>query len=112
MFTCKERVVRDGRLVCFAGQVMSEEEAEALGLAGGPASPGEAPKAPTISDLKAELDELGVAYDKRAKKGELEELLKAAKSAQPVPDPDEGGDPADPDEGGDPADPDDPEGDE
>ncbi len=46
MFTCKERVIRDGRLVCFAGQVMSEEEAEALGLAGSPASPEDAEAAP------------------------------------------------------------------
>ena len=45
MFTCPERVIRDGKLVCFAGQVMSEEEAEALGLAAAPAST-EAPAAP------------------------------------------------------------------
>lgn len=46
MFACKERVIRDGRLVCFAGQIMSEEEAEALGLAGSPASPEDAEASP------------------------------------------------------------------
>lgn len=83
MFTCKERVIRDGKLVCFAGQIMSEEEAEALGLSGAPASaeaPAE-PKEPTAAEIKAELDELGVAYDKKAKKADLKELLAEAKSA-------------------------------
>ena len=46
MFTCKARVIRDGRLVCFAGQVMSDDEAEALGLTGAPASPEGAEAAP------------------------------------------------------------------
>lgn len=83
MFTCPERVIRDGRLVCFAGQVMSEEEAEALGLTGAPASAEApaAPKEPTAAEIKAELDELGVAYDKKAKKADLKELLAKAIAA-------------------------------
>lgn len=82
MFTCPERVIRDGKLVCFAGQVMSEEEAETLGLTGAPASTEapSAPKEPTAADIKAELDELGVAYDKKAKKADLKELLAEAKA--------------------------------
>jgi enoyl-CoA hydratase/carnithine racemase len=32
MFVCSKRVERDGRLVCFKGQTMTEAEAEALGL--------------------------------------------------------------------------------
>lgn len=82
MFTCPERVIRDGKLVCFAGQVMSEEEAETLGLTGAPASTEapSAPKEPTAADIKAELDALGVAYDKKAKKADLKELLAEAKA--------------------------------
>lgn len=82
MFTCPERVIRDGKLVCFAGQVMSEEEAEALGLAGAPASPEApaAPKEPTAAEIKAELEALGVSYDKKAKKADLKELLAEAKA--------------------------------
>lgn len=101
MFTCKERVIRDGRLVCFAGQIMSEEEAEALGLADAPASP-ESPSAPketTAAAIKAELDELGVAYDKKAKKADLKELLAEAKAAA-APECDQGDDGAVGDEPG------------
>jgi hypothetical protein len=32
MFVCPKRIERDGRLVCFKGQTMTEAEAEALGL--------------------------------------------------------------------------------
>lgn len=97
MFACKERVIRDGRLVCFAGQIMSEEEAEALGLAGAPASPESpaAPKEQTAAEIKAELDALGIAYDKRAKKDVLKELLAEAKSVPAVPDCDSDDDDAD-----------------
>lgn len=95
MFTCPERVIRDGKLVCFAGQVMSEEEAETLGLTGAPASAEatSAPKEPTAADIKAELDALGVAYDKKAKKADLKELLAEAK-ATAAPEGDHGDDDA------------------
>lgn len=85
MFTCPERVIRDGKLVCFAGQVMSEEEAEALGLAGAPASTEApaAPKEPTAAEIKAELEALGVSYDKKAKKADLKELLAEAGAPPP-----------------------------
>lgn len=95
MFTCPERVIRDGKLVCFAGQVMSEEEAETLGLTGAPASTEatSAPKEPTAADIKAELDALGVAYDKKAKKADLKELLAETK-ATAAPEGDHGDDDA------------------
>jgi hypothetical protein len=101
MFTCPERVIRDGKLVCFAGQVMSEEEAEALGLAGAPASPEApaAPKEPTAAEIKAELEALGVSYDKKAKKADLKELLADAKAA-PAPEGDQSDDDAAGDEPG------------
>lgn len=36
MYTSNERVVRDGRLIAFEGEVMSDEEAERRGLSGEP----------------------------------------------------------------------------
>lgn len=95
MFICPERVVRNERLVCFAGQVLSDDEAEALGLTGAPASPESpaAPKEPTAAEIKAELDALGVAYDKKAKKADLKELLAEAK-ATAAPEGDHGDDDA------------------
>lgn len=87
MFICPDRVVRDGRLMCFAGQVLSDTEAEALGLAGAPASPvaAGAPKEPTAAEIKAELDTLGVAYDKKAKKDALKDLLAEVLAAPAAP---------------------------
>lgn len=101
MFTCPERVIRDGKLVCFAGQVMSEEEAEALGLAAAPASTEApaAPKEPTAVEIKAELEALGVSYDKKAKKADLKELLAEAK-ATAAPEGDQSDDEAADDEPG------------
>ncbi|MEC4294041.1 hypothetical protein [Adlercreutzia shanghongiae] len=97
MFTCPERVVRDGRLVCFEGQIIGDDEAEALGLTGAPAPASDAPKEPTAAEIKAELDELGVAYDRKAKKGELVELLAAAKATPAAPEkPEVPEDPEDP----------------
>jgi hypothetical protein len=32
MFVCDKRIERDGRLVCFEGQTLTDSEAEALGL--------------------------------------------------------------------------------
>ena len=62
--------------------VKAKEEAEALGLAGAPASPEApaAPKEPPAAEIKAELDALGVAYAKKAKKADLKELLAEAKA--------------------------------
>lgn len=94
MFICPERVVRDERLVCFAGQVLSDDEAEALGLTGAAASPevAAAPKEPTAAEIKAELDALGIAYDKKTKKDGLKALLAEVQAASALPDdPDAGG---------------------
>lgn len=94
IFTCDKRVVRDGRLVCFEGQVMSADEAESLGLTGAPASPdaAAAPKEPTAAEIKAELDALGVSYDKKAKKDVLKALLAEAQAAPAAPENPAGGD--------------------
>ncbi|BAH81625.1 HeH/LEM domain-containing protein [Streptococcus dysgalactiae] len=39
-------------------------------------------KEPTVPELKAKLDELGIDYDKKAKKPELLALLESAESNQ------------------------------
>lgn len=94
IFTCDKRVVRGGVLVCFEGQVMSVDEAEALGLAGAPASPESpaAPKEPTAAEIKADLDALGIAYDKKAKKDVLKALLAEAQTTSIAPENPAGGD--------------------
>lgn len=93
IFTCDKRVVRDGRLVCFEGQVMSADEAEALGLTGAQVCPdaAAAPKEPTAAEIKAELDALGISYDKKAKKDVLKALLAEAKAAPVAPENPAGG---------------------
>ncbi len=66
-YTSPKRVVRDGHLVAFEGEVMST---------------GEAVKAPeaedlTVKEIKAKLDAEGIEYPKAAKKEELLTLLEA-----------------------------------
>lgn len=75
MYTSKERVVRDGHLVAFEGEVMSDEEAAARGLDAAPEK--DSSGGMTVKQLKAALDEAGVEYPKDAKKQELQELLDA-----------------------------------
>ena len=73
-----QRVVRDGHLVAFEGEVMSTDEAVRRGLAV------EAVKAPepqaedlTVKEIKVKLDAEGIEYPKAAKKEELLALLEA-----------------------------------
>lgn len=75
-YTSPKRVVRDGHLVAFEGEVMSADEAVRRGLAV------EAVKAPetedlTVKEIKAKLDADGIEYPKAAKKEELLALLEA-----------------------------------
>lgn len=77
-YTSPKRVVRDGHLVAFEGEVMSADEAVRRGLAV------EAVKAPepqaedlTVKEIKAKLDAEGIEYHKAAKKEELLALLEA-----------------------------------
>ena len=75
-YTSPKRVVRDGHLVAFEGEVMSTDEAVRRGLAI------EAVKAPeaedlTMKEIKAKLDAEGIEYPKAAKKEELLALLEA-----------------------------------
>lgn len=80
MFTCKERVVRDGHLVAFAGEVMTDEEAAKRGLnkAAEPENVPTDPEDMTVPQLKAFLDSKGIEHPKSAKKAELLALLDPA----------------------------------
>lgn len=80
MFTSHERVVRNGYLIAFAGEVMSDEEAARRGLLDHPDEKREqpkaaAPEAPTVKQIKATLDDLGVDYPKNANKATLLDIL-------------------------------------
>ena len=86
-YTSPKRVVRDGHLVAFEGEVMSTDEAVRRGLAIEAVRRGlaiEAVKAPepqaedlTVKEIKAKLDAEGIEYPKAAKKEELLALLEA-----------------------------------
>ena len=77
MFTCEERVERDGHLIAFEGEVMTDEEAAKRGLAPAPEKEPEAadPKDMTVKQLKALLDSSGIPHPSGAKKQELLALL-------------------------------------
>lgn len=77
MYTSKERVIRDGRLIAFAGEIMSDAEALRRGLNGL-----DDEDTRTNSDLKAELDSLGIKYPKNANKSKLLELLNGGLSEE------------------------------
>lgn len=93
LFTCPERVVRDGVLIAFKGEKMSEAEAKRRGVYQLAQAPDQAPaqvaeaakttEAPaldveskTVAELKAMLDEAGVDYKAKATKAELIDLAK------------------------------------
>lgn len=77
MFTSTERVERDGRLIAFEGETMTDEEAAARGLAPAPSKEQEAtePKDMTVKQLKALLEADGVEYPAGAKKADLLALV-------------------------------------
>ena len=81
MYTSPERVVRDGYVIAFEGEVMSEEDALHRGLIKDETAP-EAPegKAPDLSKLKkpellALCEERGITVSNKATVDQLIELL-------------------------------------
>lgn len=68
MYTSEERVIRDGYLIAFEGEEMTEAEAEARGLLG-------APKKGTKAALVAQAEARGIEVPEGATKAEIEELL-------------------------------------
>ena len=98
MFTCPERVVRNGVLIAFKGEKMSETEAKRRGIYDEVAAPAETEQAAeetakgkpeaapaeteqaadfddmTIDEIKAYIDERGGEYMSKAKKADLIEI--------------------------------------
>ena len=74
-YTSPKRVVRDGHLVAFEGEVMSADEAVRRGLA--VKAPEPQAEDLTVKEIKAKLDAEGIEYPKAAKKEELLALLEA-----------------------------------
>lgn len=73
MFVCNERVVRDGRLVAFEGEEMTEEEAAARGLASSVQPEPEEPKLEelTVAQLREIAEQEGVEVPAKAKKADI-----------------------------------------
>lgn len=102
LYTAPERVERDGRLVCFAGEVMTKEEAARRGLLdakGKPVSqpapePAPAAPAPGAEDRVAELSsmkradlvalaaEVGAGHAKDANRETIAQAIAAAEAEQ------------------------------
>lgn len=69
MFICKERVVRDGHLVAFEGEEMTDEEAMARGLDVEPDEP--QLEDLTVPQLRELAEQEGVDIPAKAKKAEI-----------------------------------------
>lgn len=69
MFICKERVVRDGHLVAFEGEEMTDEEAMARGLDVEPDEP--QLEDLTVQQLRELAEQEGVDIPAKAKKAEI-----------------------------------------
>jgi enoyl-CoA hydratase/carnithine racemase len=81
VYTAEERVVRDGMLIAFAGEVMTNEEATERGLLVAVEEEPE-PKAKTPKDELIERAEaLGIDLPKKATVVEIEKLIAAAAEA-------------------------------
>lgn len=86
MYTAPKRVVRDGYLVAFAGEVMAEDEAIRRGLFE-PVPEPEPVEIPAddeldamgVSELRALAEAAGLGLAKNAGKAKLLEALKAAR---------------------------------
>lgn len=78
VFTANERVVRDGMLIAFAGEVMTNEEAMERGLLAASEKETE-PKAKTPKEELIERAEaLGIDVPKKATVVDLEKLISEA----------------------------------
>ncbi|WP_225748997.1 MULTISPECIES: hypothetical protein [unclassified Paraeggerthella] len=75
VYTAEERVVRDGVLIAFEGEVMTNEEAEARGLiAAVEEEPGRKAKTPK-EELAERAGALGIEVPKKATVAEIEALI-------------------------------------
>ena len=76
MHVCEKRVVKNGKLAAFEGQLLTQEEAVALGLA----KPGGAKpeKAPTVAELKQQAKSLGITVPVKVSAAALKKLVAEA----------------------------------
>lgn len=81
LIRCPKRIVRDGRLVAFAGEYMSEAEAKRRGILD-EIKPAEETKQEvdfddmTVAELHTFIEEHGGEASAKAKKAELVEIAK------------------------------------
>ena len=81
LIRCPKRIVRDGRLVAFAGEYMSEAEAKRRGIFD-EINPAEETKQEidfddmTVAELHTFIEEHGSDASAKAKKAELVEIAK------------------------------------
>lgn len=75
MFVAKERITVNGRLAAFAGEAMTDEEAEARGITEHLAAGEKAPKAKKKADYEAEAAELGIDLPKAATVDQIKRLI-------------------------------------
>lgn len=86
MHVCKKRVIKDGKLAAFEGQLMTEVEAIALGLV---KAGGEKPeKGPNVAELKQQAKSLGITVPVKVSAATLKKLVAEAleKAAENAPD--------------------------
>lgn len=87
MFVCKERVIRNGRLVAFEGEVMTDEEAAARGLAAEPEEP--QLEELTVAQLREIAEQEGVEVPAKAKKQEIIDAINGEPEEAPEETPEE-----------------------
>lgn len=76
MFTANKRIVRNGHLICFEGETMTDEEAAYRGLHALPVDETEVePQDMTVAELREHLEERGIKAPRGAKKKDLLALL-------------------------------------
>ena len=87
MFVCNERIVRNGRLVAFEGEEMTEEEAAARGLVSAEPKP-EEPQLEdlTVAQLREIAEQEGVEVPAKAKKGEIIDAINGEPEEEPEED--------------------------
>lgn len=81
MYICKKRVVKNGKLAAFEGQMLTEEEAISLGLVDNAKEQGGAKKKPTKAELVEQALALGIKAPSNATVAAIEQLIADAQAA-------------------------------
>lgn len=85
MHVCKKRVIVDGKLAAFVGQLLSDEEAASLGLT--KADEGKQEKGPAVAELRRQAKDLGITVPAKISATALKKLIAEAieKAAENAP---------------------------